>query len=51
VSALQKVGGGGGFGGGDPALSEQRTHTRLLQRIADGIGRLPGGAPSAEVPV
>lgn len=40
VSALQRIGGGGGFGGGsDPLLSESQKQTSLLQRIAD---KLPG---------
>ena len=44
VSGLQRIGGGGGFGGGDPVLSESRTQTRLLQRIADSVARSPGGS-------
>lgn len=40
ASNLQRIGGGGGaFGGGDPILSEQRSQTRLLQRIADTLSK------------
>ncbi len=49
VSALQRVGGGGGFGGGDPMLTESQRQTSLLQRIAD---KLPGGNGSSNyIPV
>lgn len=48
VSALQRIGGGGGFGGGsDPLLSEAQRQTGLLQRIADKIG----GSSAVAVPV
>ncbi|MEQ1862646.1 MAG: hypothetical protein ABMA13_22225 [Chthoniobacteraceae bacterium] len=48
VSGLQRIGGGGGFGGGgDAVLTEARTHTRLLERIADGVGRQSGGSGGA----
>jgi hypothetical protein len=35
VSALQKIGGGGGFGGSDPLLNETQRQTSLLQKLID----------------
>ena len=50
VSALQKIGlnAGGGYGGGDPLLSESRRQTNLLQRIADATSR---SLPMSSVPL
>lgn len=52
VSALQRIGGGGGFGGAtgtDSIVNEQKVHTRLLERIAERVGRESGS--STPVPV
>ena len=50
VSALQRIGGGGGFGGGsDPLLTESQRQTGLLERIADKLGG--GQSPAMPVPV
>lgn len=54
VSALQRIGGGGGFGGGaDPLLSESQKQTELLRSIArQGSGRGETAAATPErVPV
>ncbi len=48
VSALQRVGGGGRFGGGDAYLTESQRHTALLQQISD---KLPGGSGGNYTPV
>ena len=41
VGSLQKVGGGGGFGGGDPLLGESRRQTGLLGEIRDALRTRP----------
>lgn len=53
VSALQRIGGGGGFGGGaDPLLSEAQRQTSVLERIERKLPGSPGGsAVPADVPV
>ena len=38
VSALQRIGGGGGFGGSDALLSENQKQTRYLEIIASRVG-------------
>jgi hypothetical protein len=45
VSALQRVGGGGRFGGGDAYLTESQRQTTLLQQISDKLGGAPGYTP------
>jgi len=37
ASALQRIGGGGGFGGGDPILTESRRHTTELVAIRKAV--------------
>lgn len=52
VSALQKVGLGGGFGGGsDPILSEAQRHTRLLEQLVAQGAKPAEGEPPTHPPV
>lgn len=50
VSAIQKIGGGGGFGGTDPILRESQVHTRLLQSIDAKLSAKGGEAHPATAP-
>ena len=50
ISALQKVGLGGGFGGGDAMLSEARRHTQILIKISDRLGPVGTNSPLLDPP-
>lgn len=52
VSALQKIGAGGGFGGGDPLSGENQKQTSESKAIRSAIERMNGGGGKSEpVPV
>lgn len=52
ISALQKIGGGGGFGGGDAYLNEARRANQLLERVANNTEpRAHNGSKGEAVPV